>query len=259
MDNEKEILKKIIEKYNLKLGKDYFYVGASIIKRKDLPRSTEIIYCEDGLNDEEGIPYIMQSTEKKDVFNTDRIIVFYTNDLGKRYIVPTDGENYILVGKDIPDNVKNINYDKAKNIMHRKALDLKKEPESLSKADISDLAKRYEKSFSKGRMIVGGLFGSFVWGILISLFVIFMVAHITTESINETLVAGILIGGAVLFIVGAILITGLYIKLPAIRAKRFAYKNDFLVINCENILARRKICQGNSYWTLCRRIDLRWK
>jgi len=108
-------------------------------------------------------------------------------------------------------------------------------------------------------MIVGGLFGSFVWGILISLFVIFMVAHITTESINETLVAGILIGGAVLFIVGAILITGLYIKLPAIRAKRFAYKNDFLVINCENILARRKICQGNSYWTLCRRIDLRWK
>lgn len=65
IDNEKEIIKKIIEKYNLKLGKDYFYVGASIIKRKDLPRSTEIIYCEDGLNDEEGIPYIMQSTEKK--------------------------------------------------------------------------------------------------------------------------------------------------------------------------------------------------
>ena len=52
-------------------------------------------------------------------------------------------------------------------------------------------------------MIVGGLFGAFVWGMLISLFVIFMVAHITTESINETLVAGILIGGAVLFIVGS--------------------------------------------------------
>lgn len=33
MNNENEIVKQIIEKYNLDLGDDYFYVGASIIKR----------------------------------------------------------------------------------------------------------------------------------------------------------------------------------------------------------------------------------
>lgn len=34
MNNEKEIIEKIVEKYNLELGEDYFYVGASIIKKK---------------------------------------------------------------------------------------------------------------------------------------------------------------------------------------------------------------------------------
>ena len=73
-----EIIEKIIEKYNLDLGDDYFFVGATIIKKSDFPNSTEILYCEDGFNDEEGIPYIMQSVVPKGVLNRDRIIVLYT-------------------------------------------------------------------------------------------------------------------------------------------------------------------------------------
>lgn len=95
------------------LGDDYFFVGATIIKKSDLSNSTEILYCEDGFNDEEGIPYIMQSVVPKGVLHRDRIIVFYTKDL-RRYIIPIDGENYTLIGNGIPENVRNINYGKAK-------------------------------------------------------------------------------------------------------------------------------------------------
>lgn len=66
-----------------------------------------------GFNDEEGIPYIMQSVVPKGIFDRDRLIVFYTKDL-QRYIIPIDGENYTLVGNGIPENVQNINYGKAK-------------------------------------------------------------------------------------------------------------------------------------------------
>ena len=113
MNNESEIVKQIIGKYNLDLGDGYFYVGASIIKRSEFPQSTEILYCEDGFNDGEGIPYIMQSVVPKGIFDRDRIIVFYTKDL-QRYIIPIDGENYTLIGNGIPENVQNINYGKAK-------------------------------------------------------------------------------------------------------------------------------------------------
>ena len=121
MNNENEIVNQIIKKYNLDLGDDYFYVGASIIKRSEFPESTEILYCEDGFNDEEGIPYIMQSVVPKGIFDRDRIIVFYTKDL-QRYIIPIDGENYTLIGNGIPENVQNINYGKAKKIIHRKII-----------------------------------------------------------------------------------------------------------------------------------------
>lgn len=228
MNNEKEIIEKIIEKYNLNLGNDYFYVGATIIKRSDFPQSTEILYCEDGFNDEEGIPYIMQSVVPKGIFDRDRIIVFYTKDL-QRNIIPIDGENYILIGNDIPENVKSISYGKAKKIIHRKALELKKEPEELSEEDIDVLYRRYVKNYKKGRMFIAGLLCSFVWFILIFLGVAFIIADI--NIVNESLVMGILIGGVVLFIVGTILIIRFFIKLPAKRLKSFAYKSDFLVMN----------------------------
>ena len=83
MNKENEIIEKMIKKYNLDLGNDYIYVGATIIKRSDFPQSTEIFYCEDGFNDEEGIPYIMQSIVPKGIFNRDRMIVFYTKNLQK--------------------------------------------------------------------------------------------------------------------------------------------------------------------------------
>lgn len=230
MNNENEIVKQIIEKYNLNLGDDYFYVGASIIKRSEFPQSTEILYCEDGFNDEEGIPYIMQSVVPKGIFDRDRIIVFYTKDL-QRYIIPIDGDNYTLIGNGIPENVQNINYGKAKKIIHRKALELKKEPERLSKEDIDVLYKRYVKNYKKGRMLIAGILSSFVWFLLIFLSIAFMISDFDVGNINETLVIGTLICGIVLFVVGAIFIIKFFIKIPAKRLKKFAYRSDFLVMN----------------------------
>ena len=230
MNNENEIVKQIIEKYNLDLGDDYFYVGASIIKRSEFPESTEILYCEDGFNDEEGIPYIMQSVVPKGIFDRDRIIVFYTKNL-QRYIIPIDGENYTLIGNGIPENVRNINYGKAKKIIHRKALELKKEPEKLSKEDKDALYKRYIKNYKKGRMLIAGLLSSFVWFIFIFLSVAFLISDPNVGNNNETLVMGILIGGTVLFIVGAIFIIRFFIRIPAKRLKSFEYRSDFLVMN----------------------------
>ena len=230
MNNENEIVEQIIEKYNLNLGDDYFYVGASIIKRSEFPQSTEILYCEDGFNDEEGIPYIMQSVVPKGIFDRDRIIVFYTKDL-QRYIIPIDGDNYTLIGNGIPENVQNINYGKAKKIIHRKALELKKEPERLSKEDIDVLYKRYVKSYKKGRMLIAGILSSFVWFLLIFLSIAFIISDFDVGNTNETLVIGTLICGIVLFVVGAIFIIRFFIKIPAKRLKSFAYRSDFLVMN----------------------------
>ncbi len=230
MNNENEIVEQIIEKYNLNLGDDYFYVGASIIKRSEFPQSTEILYCEDGFNDEEGIPYIMQSVVPKGIFDRDRIIVFYTKDL-QRYIIPIDGDNYTLIGNGIPENVQNINYGKAKKIIHRKALELKKEPERLSKEDIDVLYKRYVKSYKKGRMLIAGILSSFVWFLLIFFSIAFIISDFDVGNTNETLVIGTLICGIVLFVVGAIFIIRFFIKIPAKRLKSFAYRSDFLVMN----------------------------
>ena len=230
MNNENEIVKQIIGKYNLDLGDGYFYVGASIIKRSEFPQSTEILYCEDGFNDGEGIPYIMQSVVPKGIFDRDRIIVFYTKDL-QRYIIPIDGENYTLIGNGIPENVQNINYGKAKKIIHRKALELKKEPERLSKEDIDVLYKRYVKNYKKGRMLIAGILSSFVWFLLIFLSIAFIISDFDVGNINETLVIGTLICGIVLFVVGAIFIIRFFIKIPAKRLKSFAYRSDFLVMN----------------------------
>lgn len=246
MNNEKEIIKKIIEKYNLDLGNDYIYVGASIIKRSDFPQSTEILYCEDGFNDEEGIPYIMQSVVQKGIYDRDRIIVFYTKDL-QRYLVPIDGENYTLIGNDIPEDVKNINYGKAKKIIHRKALELKKEPEKLSKEDIDELYKKYVKNYKKGRMLIAGILSSLIWFILVFLGVIFLIADTETGNVNDPLIMGALIGGIILFIVGAIFIIRFFIKLPARRLKGFVYKSDFLVMDYKKDINIKGLNESHIY------------
>jgi len=228
MNKENEIIEKMIKKYNLDLGNDYIYVGATIIKRSDFPQSTEIFYCEDGFNDEEGIPYIMQSIVPKGIFNRDRMIVFYTKNL-QRYVIPIDGENFTLIGNDIPENVKNINYGKAKKIVHRKALELKKEPKKLSKEDIDNLYEKYIKHYKKGRLLLAGILISIIW--LFAIFFSMGNIFIKTGYINDFFTMAVLIGGAILNIIGIIFIIRFFIKIPARRLKSFAYKSDFLVMN----------------------------
>lgn len=228
MNKENEIIEKMIKKYNLDLGNDYIYVGATIIKRSDFPQSTEIFYCEDGFNDEEGIPYIMQSIVPKGIFNRDRMIVFYTKNL-QRYVIPIDGENFTLIGNDIPENVKNINYGKAKKIVHRKALELKKEPKKLSKEDTDNLYEKYIKHYKKGRLLLAGILISIIW--LFAIFFSMGNIFIKTGYINDFFTMAVLIGGAILSIIGIIFIIRFFIKIPARRLKSFAYKSDFLVMN----------------------------
>jgi hypothetical protein len=230
MDNEKEIIDGIIQKYNLDLGDDYFYVGASIVKRSEFPNCIEIFYCEDGLNDDEGNTYIMKSVIPKGVCNRDRIIVFYKKDL-QRYIIPIDGENYTLIGNDIPENVKNINYGKAKIIIHRKALELKKEPEKLSKEDVDSLYKRYIKRYKKGRMLLAGILSSFLWIFIVFIGLAFLITGMSSiENISESFMCVILLVGIVIDILGAILIIRFFIKIPTRLLKGLEYKSDFLVL-----------------------------
>lgn len=246
MSKETEIIEKVIEKYNLDLGDDYIYVGATIIKRSDFPQSTEILYCEDGFNDENGIPYIMQSVVPKGTFDRDRMIVFYTKSL-QRYIIPIDGENYTLIGNGIPENVKNIDYGKAKKIIHRKALELKKEPEELSQEEKDELYKKYIKKYKKGRMLIAGILSSLLWFIIIFLCVIFLVADTETGNVNDSLIMAILTGGAILFIIGTILIIKFFIKIPAKRLKTFAYKSDFLVMGYKKDIDIKGLNESHIY------------
>lgn len=246
MNYEREIVERIIEKYKLDLGNDYFYVGASIIKRSEFTQGMEILYCEDGFNDECGIPYIMESVVPKGIFTKDRMIVFYTKDL-QRYIIPIDGENYTLIGSNMPENVKKINYGRAKKLIHRKALELKKEPTNLTKETTDALYKRYIKNYKKSRMIIAGILMSFIWFILIFLSIAVIIIYTNTEYVNEALVIEILISGVVLFAFGAIFITKFFIKLPAKRLKIFSYKSDFLVMNYKKNINIKGLSAGHIY------------
>ena len=79
--------------------------------------------------------------------------------------------------------------------------------------------------------MIAGLLSSFVWFLLIFLSMAFLISDPNVGNNNETLVMGILIGGTVLFIVGAIFIIRFFIRIPAKRLKSFAYRSDFLVMN----------------------------
>jgi len=246
MSNEDEILKTIIEEHNLDLGNDFIYVGATIIKRTDFPQSTEILYCEDGFNDEDGIPYIMQSIVPKGTFKKDRLIVFYRKDL-QRYIIPIDGENYSLIGNGIPKNVKNINYGKAKTIVHRKALELEKEPKKLSEKEIENLYKRYVKFYKKGRMLIAGFLSSIIWLFLVFIATAFIITETNNGYVNETLVIGTLISSTILFFIGTVFIIRFFIKIPARRLKKFVYMSDFLVMNYQRDVNIKGINESHIY------------
>ena len=80
-------------------------------------------------------------------------------------------------------------------------------------------------------MLIAGLLSSLVLFILIFLGITFIISDIDAGNFNETLVMGILIGGIILFVVGAIFIIRFFIKIPAKRLKSFVYRSDFVVMN----------------------------
>lgn len=240
MSNE-EIVNNIIEKYELDLGEEYIYVGASIVKTSIFPNYVEVLFCEDNFIDENGIPYIMawsipinENTQKLLVEGKialkERLIIFYTKDLRKRYVIPVDGENWILIGNEIPENVKNINYEKAQKIIHRKTLEVKKEPIELSKDEINQLVNKYKKTYKKGRMVFAGILSTFLWGMIVSLLDIFIGAYVGQNFKPEAIIP-VLLGGLIIFIIGSILIIKFFLNIPVKRIKKFKYRSEFLVYN----------------------------
>ena len=136
---------------------------------------------------------------------------------------------------------------KLKKIIHRKALELKKEPEELSQEEKDELYKKYIKKYKKGRMLIAGILGSLLWFIIIFLCVIFLVADTETGNVNDSLIMAILTGGAILFIIGTIFIIKFFIKIPAKRLKTFAYKSDFLVMGYKKDIDIKGLNESHIY------------
>ena len=222
MIDNNEILKHTIEKYKLNLGKNFKYVGATIIQRSEFPTYTELLFCEDELVDENNIPYLMVSYVPKGIFERDRIIVFYKEN-GTRYLIPIDGDNWTLVGNNIPENVKNIDYGKAKKIRHRNALKAEKTPIKLTKAEKNNLLNKYNKILKKGRFIFSGILLSFLWFMLIAILLIFLIVKLRN---NVFLGVITLISGITSWMIISFFTIRLFYKYSAL--KKVNYKSELL-------------------------------
>ena len=248
MIEHNEILQNIIRKYNLNPYINYRYIGATIINKIDYPNHSVIQFCEDGFVDENGMPYIMQA----DILggdNKSRIIVLYANDLD-RVIIPVEGDNWTLIGNEIPENVKNIDCDKAKKIFHRKTLEIKKEPEKLEDSDIENLKNIYWPKYKKGRLTVAGLVMSIEWFIIIGLIVVFTIAN--NDDINGFMTLVVFFGGVMAWILVCILTVIFFRRIPLLFVGKFRYRSEFLV---EGVYKKEKCISGLAYdEEACRRM-----
>lgn len=221
IDND-EILKHTIEKYELDLGNNFEFVGATIVQKSEFPAYTEITFCEDGVVDENNTPFLMVEFVPLKKFNRERMIVFYKED-GTRYLVPIDGDNWRLVGNNIPENVKNIDYGKVKKIFHRNALKIEKTPIKLTKEEKNNLLNKYDKILKKGRFVFSGILLSLIFFIVVAVAVIFLVVEL-----EENAFLGILtmIIGIITWIVASFFIIRLFYRYSSI--KKVNYKSAML-------------------------------
>ena len=242
-----EILKNIITKYNLDPYENYKCVGATIVVRINSQEYTKILFCEDGFTNENGIPYVMEANIPNG-YNRDRIIVLYTHDMN-RILIPVEGDNWTLIGNEIPENVRNIDFDKAEQIFHRKALEIRREPEKLSGSDIENLKKIYRTKYKRGRLTVAGLLTNIIWFILIGLVVCFTVYY--NQSMHPAMFLIVFLGGIMGWIAACIFTVRFFQKIPLKIIKKFAYRSEFLV---EYADTKKKVIAGLVYEDgLCRR------
>ncbi len=248
-DYNNEIVKQTIDKYILDLGYKFVYVGGTIIQRNEFQTYTKILFCEDGFVDENNVPYIMESVVPKGITKRDRILVFYRDD-GTRYLIPIDGDNWKLVGNNSPEYVKNIDYGKAKKIVHRNALKVEKEPIKLSKEEKSNLLNEYSKILKRGNCIVAGIFMSLVWFIIIGLITIFSITAIETNDVLGVLV---LVIGVLFWILISIFTIRFFYKLPLKTLKNANYKKAILFEGIAKVKPRFVVYgyyYDGSNWTL---------
>lgn len=243
MNKDKKIIADIINTYNLNPNINYFYTGASIIKKTIYQDYTYILFCEDDLVDENNIPYIMEGIILSKDYNNDRIIVLYDNNLN-RYIIPINGDNWNLIGSDIPKNVKEINMSKAKKIFHRKSLNLSNEIKELSKEDINNLKKNYKNKYKNGRLLVAAFFASLLWSIIFFLIFIFSFLKIYNIYSSDSVAIILLITGFLIWLVGVVLINIFFINLPIYRLKKLKYKSEFLIVDISSLLSKKGICDS---------------
>lgn len=243
MNKDKKIIADIINTYNLNPDVNYYYTGASIIKKTIYQDYIYILFCEDDLVDENNIPYIMEGTIFSKDYNNDRIIVLYDNNLN-RYIIPINGDNWNLIDFDIPKNVKEINISKAKKIFHRKSLNLSNEIKELSKEDINNLKKNYKNKYKKGRLLVAAFFASLLWSIILFLIFIFSFLKIYNIYSSDSVAIILLITGFLIWLVGVVLINIFFINLPIYRLKKLKYKSEFLIVDISSLLSKKGICDS---------------
>ena len=127
------------------------------------------------------------------------------------------------MGNNIPENVKNIDYGKAKIIRHRNALKVEKMPIKLTDEEKKNLLNKYDKILKKGIFIFCVILTSLLWFIFIALVIIFRVAKLGN---NIYLGVATLIIGIISWIVISFFTIRLFYKYSSL--KKVNYKSEIL-------------------------------
>lgn len=163
--------------------------GATIINFNNTGSSIDIWYAEDDLVDEKtGIPYIIcipyytYFGRKLDVGS--RIMVLYGSD-GSNYVLPINNVLWQYIGMNIPENVKNIDYEKAKRIHSTQILKMNEDDTYTTKEEF-DISEQKYGHFTKIRTVIVSM------GIIIALFGVILL--IWAFTINEKMTVNQVLG-----------------------------------------------------------------
>ncbi|SEP91366.1 hypothetical protein SAMN02910289_00876 [Lachnospiraceae bacterium RM5] len=241
---EIEFIKKELRELGIKsayenIREDNTYInGITFFDASDTPECAIITYVEDDLVDEKGVPYIFDYPYLK-IFGKlqkgQRLIALYIEN--NYYVIPVNGETYILVGAVNGD--KDFNVDRSKSIKMPSPLVLdfhKQESRLITKNDVKEIKKTVKANGKlSGMKILGSVVLSFLVLMIVSLIYIFWVA--SYDDIDLATFVFITVVCVILLIVGIVFsilfFKNIYIK----NALRMKYIKEVMVVSVSKNLS----------------------